>query len=74
MYKYKTKGSVELVIPGVGVTVDGIITSDRPIENPNLELITNTPVEPIVEPIVAHMTGVVPQNVQTNQTVESEQV
>lgn len=62
-YKYKTKGDVELVVPDVGISVNGILTSTKPIENPNLELITDN--APSVEqPAPAHMNGVVPQNAQ----------
>jgi hypothetical protein len=67
-YKYKTKGDVELVVPGVGVSVNGIITSSTPLESPNLELITN---EPTAEaPAPAHVAGVVPQNTQPTYQVQ----
>lgn len=61
-YKYKTKGDVELVVPDVGVTVNGFITSTTPIENPNLELVVSETTE--TNPAPAHMTGVVEQAAQ----------
>lgn len=40
MPKYKTKdGTQDMVIPGVGVTIDGVIETNQVIENPNLELV-----------------------------------
>lgn len=39
MYKYKTKNGEDLVVVGHGVTVNGIIETSTPVENPNLELI-----------------------------------
>jgi hypothetical protein len=60
-YSYRTKGDVEFVVPGVGVTVNGVISSHTPIENPNLELIQQPTVE---QPAPAHVAGVVPQDAQ----------
>jgi hypothetical protein len=40
MYKYKTAdGTKSGVIPNVGELKDGIILSEEPLENPNLELV-----------------------------------
>lgn len=63
MYRYKTKGDTELVIPGVGVTVGGIIESPVELENPNLELIT-VGEKTAEQPSPAHVAGVAPQTVQ----------
>lgn len=71
MHKYRTKGNVDLIIPGKGITVQGIITSNEPIENPNLILITDE------QPAQGFVNGVVPQNAQTSATViapESEKI
>lgn len=66
MYKYKTKGDAELTIMGVGVTVNGEITSDHPIENPNLELISGPNNQ---QPNATHMNGVAPQSAQPQPPV-----
>lgn len=61
MYKYQTKGDAELTIPGVGKTVDGMIESEHPIENPNLVLVSGPD---DATPAPTHMNGVAPQNAQ----------
>jgi len=49
MYKYKTKdGSTTGVVPGIGVIVDGFITSPVKLESGNLELVTDGQDAPIV--------------------------
>jgi hypothetical protein len=65
MYKYKTKDGSDVVIPGVGVTEDGIITTDQVLESPNLELVEgSTEVSP------NHVAGVAPQTQQGAQPVQ----
>lgn len=39
MYKYKIKNGSDAFLPGIGATVNGVITTDQPIENANFELI-----------------------------------
>lgn len=84
MYEYKVKGDLELTIPGVGVTVDGKISSHSPIENPNLELISSpeseadapagTNVQGFTTPEApGHVAGVSPQSEQPTPTVEQPQ-
>lgn len=49
MYKYKTKDGKDCFVTGVGQTKDGILISNRVIENPNFELIEdNEPEQPSV--------------------------
>lgn len=74
MYKYRLKkieGVAEdasgIMIPGHGMVVNGMIESQTPIENPNLELVSGPEDAQQVTapaPSPAHMTGVVPQNQQ----------
>lgn len=71
-YKYKTKGGIDYLVPGFGVAVNGYITSETPIENPNLELVTEE--ETAVQPAPAHVAGVAPQNVQPAQVPEAAPV
>lgn len=63
-FRYKTKGDIELEIPNVGVTVDGYITSNTPLENPNLELVEGVVENQQPTPAPAHLNGVVQQNQQ----------
>lgn len=76
MYKYKTKGDVNYMIPGVGVAVNGIIESRFPIENPNLELVESP--QEAKAPAATHLNGIAPQDEQptpnqSNAAAESEQ-
>ena len=84
MYEYKVKGDLELTIPGVGITVDGKISSHYPIENPNLELVSSpeveasspadTNVQGVTEPAApGHVAGVAPQAQQPTPAVEQPQ-
>jgi hypothetical protein len=41
MYKYKTKNGQDMFLTGVGQTIKGEITTVRPVENPNLELVSS---------------------------------
>ncbi|MBS4040415.1 MAG: hypothetical protein KGZ81_07430 [Flavobacteriales bacterium] len=50
MYKYKTKNGKELVIPGVGKTVNGEITSSVKLNSPSLQLIESAQPEPQAQP------------------------
>lgn len=54
-FTYKTKdGSSTGFVPGVGAIVDGQISSDTPIESPNLQLVNDVAgAEPQPAPIVA---------------------
>jgi hypothetical protein len=40
-YKYKTKNGEDFVIPGIGRTVKGEITTDQKIENANFQLVSD---------------------------------
>lgn len=58
MATYKTKDGVDRVLPGIGRTVDGKITTDFKIENPMFELVEDSapPVPPapaVATPAVA---------------------
>lgn len=73
-YKYKVKQNSEgkplipngTTLPNFGVVTDGVIESNDPIENPNLELVGQ-------DPAPSHLNGVVPQSAQLTQTTtESE--
>lgn len=41
--KYRTKDGQDYMLPGIGRTVNGSIVTNRPIENPNFELVEETP-------------------------------
>lgn len=57
-FTYKTKdGQQTGFIPGVGAIVDGEITSDTPIENPNLMIVRDQTGE---APVVPEPAAVVP--------------
>lgn len=56
MYTYKTKdGSKNGFVPRAGKIVDGVIQSPKPLENPNLVLVTEqqTPAAPVQGPVNA---------------------
>lgn len=63
-YTYRTNGDVELVIPGFGVTVNGQITSDQPIENPNLVLVTSEQPQTAPQTAPGYINGVVEPTTQ----------
>lgn len=74
MYRYKTKGDAELMIPGVGITVNGEISSPIKLENPNLVLVTEDPSvpqqpqQPVNGPVVpapGHLNGVISPTTQS---------
>lgn len=71
MATYKTKDGVDRVLPGIGRTVDGKITTDIEIQNPMFELVddvptgTATPPTPNVSPAVAQPTTQAPPQTQT---------
>jgi hypothetical protein len=46
MTKYKTKDGSDVIIPNVGVTVDGFIETDQIIESPILEVVAETQAQP----------------------------
>ena len=56
-YTYKSKDGSEYVIPGVGRSSNGVITSETKLENPNLELIETTE-QPAQAPIESTSTPV----------------
>lgn len=64
MNTYKTKDGRDVVIPGVGRTVNGIITTAQTLESPNLELVDTTE----TNPSSAHVAGVAPQAAQPTVT------
>jgi hypothetical protein len=41
--KYRTKDGQDYTLPGIGRTVNGSIVTDQVIENPNFELVEDTP-------------------------------
>lgn len=55
--KYKTKDGQDYTVPGIGRTVNGMIVTDRVIENSNFELVEETapaaPIPPTPTPPVA---------------------
>lgn len=68
-YKYKLIGSDGtqitadgIIFTGVGVTKNGYIESETPIEHPSLQLVTEE--QTVEQPAAAHMTSVAPQNAQ----------
>lgn len=71
MYKYKVKdgvGNLEgSVIPGHGVIKDGVIESDRKIENPNLVLVSSGE-----KASPSHVAGVAPQAAQPATAAPSQ--
>lgn len=76
MYKYKLKEGAQrqttadgVVVVGVGIVKGGHITSDTPIENPNLELVEQTTTQAIPAP--AHANGVVSQATQPVAPVQA---
>lgn len=70
MYKYKTKDGSDIALIGFGVTTNGQISSETPIENPNLVLIEENESQGIVateatQPNV--VTEAAPVPTQTNE-------
>jgi hypothetical protein len=57
MPTYKTKDGLDYLLPGIGHTVDGLITTDQIIENPRFEEVQeragSAEVQPAAEPVAA---------------------
>lgn len=71
-YKYKTTDGSDMFIVGFGATVDGVIESDVPIENPNLVLIAHPDAGAQPSTVPEHFTGAMSQ--QNPQIVDPNNV
>ncbi len=64
MTKYKTKDGSDRVVPGIGVTVDGVIETDQKIESPIFEQVEQTATQPATAVVVAPQAIVVPTEIK----------
>ena len=72
MHYYRTRDGQDYTIPDIGRTVNGEIRTDRIIENPNFELIQDTP-EQIPEPILSTPEAPAPVIATSEPTVPQSQ-
>jgi hypothetical protein len=70
MYTYKTKDGNDITLVGVGTTVNGQIESESKIENPNLQLVSDSSAE---APSQNHVQGVTPQSAQGSRQVNGDE-
>jgi hypothetical protein len=59
MPTYKTKDGLDYILPSIGQTVDGLITTDQVIENPLFEEVAEA-VQPVQTPVVAPVVAPTP--------------
>lgn len=72
MNTYRVKDGIDRVLPGIGRTVNGMITTNATIENPLFELVTPQPANPAASTPVANPAPIQPQ-AQTPQVAPVQQ-
>lgn len=72
MNTYRVKDGIDRVLPGIGRTINGMITTNATIENPLFELVVPTPAQPAPSVPVSDAVPPTPPQVAPQQPVNKE--